>query len=175
MCAAPHADLESALAVDDNDRKERFSLAYISAVAAHAGYLVVEASGPDKDSVDGFLVGDMDQRPIIGFQAKATSRSVLRGSHLTFRLAVKNYEDLRVRTLWSRLLIVVAMPQDDTDWLVHSEEELRMRRCGYWLSLAGEPPTTNRNTVSVRIPRTQMFDTAQLQALMGRVNRGEAL
>jgi hypothetical protein len=72
-------------------------------------------------------------------------------------------------------LIVVFLPKDDVEWLTHSEEELRMRRCGYWVSLAGQPDTTNRRTVSVRIPRSQVFDTAQLRALMGRANRGEPL
>ena len=36
--------------MDENDRKERFSLAYISAVAAHAGFLVTEPDGPDVSS-----------------------------------------------------------------------------------------------------------------------------
>ena len=160
--------------MDDNDRKERFSLAYIGAVAAHAGYHLSELYGPDKDSVDGLLMGDEDGRPRIEFQAKATSRGVLRGNRITFRLPVKNYDDLRVRVLWPRILIVVVIPPEDTDWMVHSEEELRVRRCGYWLSLAGAPATTNRRTVSVRIPRTQVFDTQQLQTLMERANRGEA-
>lgn len=144
MCAASHADVELVRPVDDNDRKERFSLAYIGAVAAHAGYHLSELYGPDKDSVDGILMGDEDGRPRIEFQAKATSRDRLRGSHFSFPLPRKNYDDLRVRVLWPRILIVVVMPPEDAYWLVHSEEELRMRRCGYWLSLAGSPATTNR-------------------------------
>ena len=42
-------------------------------------------------------------------------------------------------------------------------------------SLAGQPNTTNTRTVTVRIPRSQVFDTAQLRELMGRANRGELL
>ena len=38
--------------MDLNTRKERFSLAYINAVAAQAGYQVVEPP-VDRDSVDG--------------------------------------------------------------------------------------------------------------------------
>ena len=174
MGAARVGSWESVRAVDDNDRKERFSLAYISAVAAHAGYQI--AVPPiDKDSVDGISVGDEEGRPRIEFQAKATSRNVLRGTHLTFRIPRKNYDDLRSVSLWPLILIVVVLPPEDVDWLAHSEDELRMRRCGYWLSLAGRPATMNRHTVSVRIPRSQVFDTAQLRELMGRANRGEAL
>jgi hypothetical protein len=175
MGAATNRPWESARAVDDNDRKERFSLAYISAVAAHAGCLVAEPPGPDKDSVDGVLMGDDDRRPRIEFQAKATSQRVPRGGHVTFRLPIKNYDDLRADLLWPRVLIVVVLPVDDAEWLVHSEEDLRIRRCGYWLSLRGWPATTNRRTVSVRIPRSQVFNTAQLREMMSRANRGEAL
>ena len=62
-------------AVDDNDRKERFSLAYIGAVAAHAGYQAVEGRAIDKDSVDGHFESNEGQRPRIEFQAKSITQS----------------------------------------------------------------------------------------------------
>ena len=171
----PDQRWESVWAVDDNDRKERFSLAYISAVAAHAGYVFSERTGPDKDSVDGRIEGDEDRGPRIEFQAKATSRDVLRARELVFPLPLKNYDDLRRDVIVPRLLIVVLMPVHDEEWLVHNEDELRLRHCAYWISLAGRPAVTNRRTVSVRIPRSQVFDTAQLRELMARTNRSEAL
>jgi hypothetical protein len=161
--------------VDDNDRKERFSLAYIRAVAAHAGYLVTEPDGPDKVSVDGLILSDEGRQPIIAFQAKATTRTVGHSTDISFPLPVKNYNDLRANVFGPRLLIVVFLPADDREWLAHSEEELRMRHCGYWISLARQPDTANRRTVSIRIPRSQVFDTAQLRELMGRAGRGEPL
>jgi hypothetical protein len=161
--------------MDENDRKERFSLAYISAVATHAGYQVVEGRPIDKDSVDGHFEGDEGRRPRIEFQAKATSASVLRLDHLVFPLSRKNYDDLRADVRVPRLLIVVMLPAREEEWLTHSEEELRLRHCGYWLSLAGWPATTNVATISVNIPRAQVFNTAQLRALMGRADRREPL
>ena len=162
--------------MDENDRKERFSLAYISAVAAHAGYQVIEARPIDKDSVDGEIISDEGRRPRIEFQAKATARDIQRGDTLRFPLSIKNYDDLRVDdAMVPRLLIVVVLPAREEDWLMHTEEELRLRCCGYWLSLAGRPATTNTSTVSVTIPRTQVLDTAQLRALIARANRGEPL
>lgn len=161
--------------MDENDRKERFSLAYISAVAAHAGFLVTEPDGPDKVSIDGWIMSDEDRQPIVAFQAKATTRNVGRGAEVGFPLPVKNYNDLRADVFGPRLLIVVFLPADEAEWLAHSEDELRMRHCGYWISLAGQPSTTNTRTVTVRIPRSQVFDTAQLRELMGRANRGEPL
>ena len=161
--------------MDDNDRKERFSLAYISAVAAHAGFQLIESRPIDKDSIDGELVSDEGRRPRIEFQAKATTDYRLRSDDFSFPLPIKNYNDLRVDALNPRLLIVVLLPSDDAAWLAHSEEELRMQCCGYWLSLAGWAESRNVSTVSVRIPRTQVFDTDQLRALMERADRGQPL
>ena len=161
--------------MEENDRKERFSLAYIRAVAAHAGYQVSERPPPDKDSIDGDLISREGRQPQIAFQAKATARDVLRADNLVFPLPLKNYDDLRADTWAPRLLIVVLLPTNVEEWLVHSEDELRLRHCGYWFSLKGMPATTNTSTVSVNIPRAQVFDTAQLRVLMGRADRGEPL
>jgi len=159
--------------MDLNDRKSRFSLGYITAVAAHAGYQVLE-SRIDKDSVDGVLMGEEGRRPRIEFQAKATARDVLRPGYLAFPLPIKNYDDLRAEVITPRLLVIVVLPESEGDWLAHSEEELSLRRSGYWLSLAGQPEVPNTSSVTVRVPRTQVFDTEQLRALMRRAEGGEA-
>jgi hypothetical protein len=158
-----------------NDRKERFSLAYISAVAAHAGYKFLEATPPDKDSIDGFLIGQEGRRPMIAFQAKATGRDVLTDTDLIFVLSIKNYDDLRADTLVPRLLIVVLLPEAEADWLEHSEDELKLRRCGYWLSLSGLPETDNATSVTVHLPRTQVLTSEHLAVLMSRAGLGEPL
>jgi len=160
--------------MDLNDRKERFSLAYIAAVAAHAGYQVMEPQ-VDKDSVDGVLLADEGRRPHIDFQAKATARDVVKDDHVAYPLSRKNYDDLRADVIIPRILIVVVLPDDEADWLAHSEEELRLRRCGYWLSLAGRPESTTTTSVTVHVPRRNVFDTSQLRALMARANNGEPL
>jgi hypothetical protein len=160
--------------IDLNDRKALFSLAYIRAVAAGAGYQVVEPS-VDKDSIDGILMGDEGRRPRIDFQAKATARGILKEAHLGYPLSLKNYEDLRANTIVPRLLIVVVVPQREGSWLHHSEKELRLRRCGYWLSLAGMPGVTNTTSVTVNFPRLQVFDAEQVAALVTRAGQGVPL
>jgi hypothetical protein len=161
--------------MDENDRKERFSLAYISAIAAHAGYLITEAGAVDKDSIDGLILTAEGRRPRIEFQAKATADDIVRGDTLRFELSIKNYNDLRIDVINARILIVVLMPADEEQWLEHTEDELRLRRCGYWLSLAGWPATANTSSVTVSIPRAQVFDSAHLRAMMDRRHREEPL
>ena len=160
--------------MDLNTQKERFSLAYINAVATQAGYQMVEPS-VDRDSVDGVLMGDSGRRPRIEFQAKATSRDLIRGERVSFPLSIKNYDDLRADVQTPRILIVVLMPDNETEWLAQTDEELCLRCCGYWLSLADRPPVVNSDNVTVHIPLANVFSSSQIADLMGKAERGETL
>jgi len=83
----------------------------------------------------------------------------------------QNYDDLRRDVIIPRNLIVIVLPENDADWLSHSEEELILRHCGYWASLAGLSDTDNASSVTVRIPRTQQFNPDALHALMQAANQ----
>ena len=109
--------------MDLNTQKSRFSLAYIEAVASHAGYQVEEVK-VDLDSVDGTVKADFGKRPRIEFQAKATARDVIRNSHIHFPLSIKNYDDLRIETINPRILIALVMPQDIQEWVNQTGDEL---------------------------------------------------
>ena len=93
-----------------------------------------------------------------------------------FPCAPKNYDDLRRTGTVPLILIVVLLPSDDVeDWLHQSEDELCLRRCGYWLSLEGRQRVDNASTVTVHIPRRNVFDGAQLADLMDKAARDEPL
>ncbi|WP_428261083.1 DUF4365 domain-containing protein [Haliangium sp.] len=158
-----------------NTKKERFSLAYIRAVAAHAGFQVVEPN-VDHDSIDGILMSDRGRRPQIHFQAKATSNQELLGEeHLAFPLSSKNYDDLRADIINPRVLIVVLIPVSEKQWLSASEKQLSLRRCGYWMSLRGFPAKPDQGSVTVHVPRAQRFDSEALIAMMDRVEQERML
>ena len=157
-----------------NQQMEQFSLAYIRAVTAEAGYQVTSPA-VDTDSVDGVLMASFGRRPRIDFQAKSTSQDILRENGLHFPLPVKNYEELRADTLIPRILIVLLMPQQSSEWTDQTHEELCLRRCAYWLCLHGMQPTRNTSNVTVDVPTSNMFNPAQLQELMQRAERGEPL
>ena len=160
--------------VSSNTKKERLSIAYVQAVAARAGYEVLETR-IDIDSVDGVLKATHGRRPQIDFQAKATSTDVVLDSHVAFPLLIKNYEDLRAETVIPRILVVFVMPDEPSDWLSQNENELVLRKCAYWMSLRGQPSSQNTTSVTVRIPRVQIFDDRQLQDLMVRAEKGPNL
>ena len=151
--------------------KERFSLAYINAVAARAGFEVLETQ-VDIDGIDGLIRSTVGRRPQIDFQAKSTSQNVLLDDKLVFPLSRKNYDELRAETVNPRILIVVLLPEKESDWLLVEESGLLMRRCGYWISLRDAPASENTTTVTINLPRTQMFSETQLTTLMSRAQIG---
>ena len=159
-----------------NMQMEQFSLAYIRAVAAQAGYRIGVAE-PDWDSMDGVLISDTGRRPRIEFQAKATGRDIFtRDGNLSFPLDVGNYNNLRVPTpIIPRILIVVLVPSDIDDWLSQSESELCLRRCAYWTSLEGYQAVPNSSTVNITIPANRIFNREQLDSMMESADGGEPL
>ena len=158
-----------------NEMKERFSFAYIEAIASRAGCWLADPR-VDRDSVDGILMGESEGRPsTIHFQAKATAQDVLKGGNLNFHLPMKNYNDLRADTRVPRILIVLRMPDEIGEWLNQTDDELCQRYCAYWLSLKGSPTVPNTHNITVQIPTTNMFSSEQLTDLMAKVERGEAL
>lgn len=160
--------------VPDSRRKERLSLAFVRAIAARAGYELIE-SEIDIDSIDGTLKCTCGKRPQIDFQAKATSQDVVRDRHVVFELSIKNYDDLRADTVVPRILIVYVLPENSDDWLSSNEDALQLRKCAYWISLRGEPESENSTSVTVNLPRAQTFDCRQLEHLMSRAERSPIL
>ena len=154
---------------------EQFSLAYIRAVASQSGYRIGSAD-PDWDGVDGTLLADWGRRPRIEFQAKATGQDILRDDHVSFRLDIDNYNDLRIeQTRVPRILIVLRMPRDMNRWLSQSDDELCQRYCAYWISLEGRPAVPNTSNITIHIPLGNVFNGDHLHALMNKVDRGETL
>lgn len=169
--------------MDINKQKEEFSLAYVRAIAAAAG-CGTSTPVPDDHSVDLQLIrrslyddeSVVISDPQLGIQAKCTAQDLLRDDVLQFPLPVKNYQDLRnPKVCVQRILVVHTVPVELDDWLQHSEDELLLRRCSYWVSLRGRPDTTNTETVTVSIPRQNIFNAKTLLGIMERIEKGEAI
>ena len=161
--------------MDINIQKEEFSYAYIYAVVSAAGYSCQIASRPlDIGGIDIIISGveteDSLYPPRLEVQVKSTSTSVLSTDSIRYPLKLKNYNELRKqRTLVPKILVVVLIPDDQSQWLNQSEDELCLRRCGYWLSLRGEPETTNTDKVTVYLPRQQIFTAGTIKNIMQQI------
>ncbi len=157
-------------------QKEQFSKAYIQAVAACAGFAWSTPS-VDDDSVDMALhqtggAGTI-RSPRVELQVKCKAAIATVYGSIAHSIKLKNYDDLRAEdVLVPRILVVILVPEQLVDWLAHTEEELAMRRCGYWCSLRGLPASENATGQTVELPRSQTFTVQSLQAMMGRIGQG---
>jgi hypothetical protein len=112
--------------------------------------------------------------PRLELQLKCTAAPTPLGDSLSFSFKLKNYEERRADNfVIPRILVVVLVPDLADDWQEHSETELCMRRCGYWLLLRGKPATSNTKNIKIQIPRQNQFTVLALQAMMQRLAQGE--
>lgn len=164
---------------DKADLQAQFSLAYAQAVASVAGYFVQYADrGFDKDGIDMTLLKRGDTGLMtstrLDLQIKSHSGDA-QGDPWPYDLDTKSYRDLAATAYQvPRVLLVVRVPPDTQDWMAHCEDQLVLRRCGYWHSLRGAPPTANTSTVRIQISRANLFDVEGLASVMKRVAEGAA-
>jgi hypothetical protein len=156
--------------MDENQQKEQLGNAYVRAVASVAGY-GVHRPEPDDDSVDLVVsargaVGSY-RSPRLDVQVKCTARDCMTAEAVRYPLRAKNYDELRGEGfLVPRILVVVTVPVAAQEWLSQSEEEMILRHCGYWISLREAPASENIHSVTVNIPRRNVFDVEALRRLM---------
>ena len=155
-----------------NDRQEALSSAYVYALAAGAGY-VVGNTNFDRDGVDLEIKAGGGMRPSLGVQLKATiNLGEQDGGSFRFPLKRRNYDLLRLPTQSPRILAVLSLPPDEVDWLQVTPEQLMLRRCAFWCSLAGSPETENATSITVAIPASNVLDVDSLKCLMEQSRQG---
>ena len=146
-----------------NFMREQLSFAYVRAVIFRVDFRL---SIPEVDDhgIDGTIV-DPDRRRInrVDFQLKSTTDYEIRGDTIVYALRVEDYNRLIIEDDVLRVLILFIMPDDESQWLAQSDEELCLRKCSYWVSLMGLQPSRNSSSVRVWVPLANMFDQDGLQ------------
>jgi hypothetical protein len=162
-------------------RMEQLSRAYVQAVAAICGCTYAR---PEPDYGVDMTVRRVAQiggrwAPIgrsLDLQLKSTSVAEFTDDHVVYDLDAHAYDLLRRATRNAPLvLVLLALPSERAEWLVHSEDRLELRRCAYWLSLRREPSILNSRSVRVAIPRQNQFTPAALERIMDALQREEDL
>jgi hypothetical protein len=162
--------------MDLNARQEQFANAFLVTIAAVAGFTVTKPD-VDHDSVDWTIASRLPRRPKIDIQMKSRRvEDTDKDDLIRYDLKRKNYDDLILTDLLTpRLLFLVLVPPDIGNWLELTPDQLVLRRCAYWVSLAGQPASNNENTVRVSVPRANLLNVASLERLMQRANDQEPL
>jgi Domain of unknown function (DUF4365) len=165
--------------------ESELSYAYLHAVASRAGFeCVVTGRHSDGAGVDAVLRVKERLAPesrlthfTIDIQLKATiAEPVLQDGRYSHSLEIDHYEKLRDEGCGNPLILAVLfLPRSPEEWLAHSEDHLIARRCTYWVSLRGAPPSANSATQTVYIPKENCLSVEGLRGLATRISRGEAL
>ena len=112
-------------------------------------------------------------RPALGFQLKATiNLGKSQDEFLSFPLKIRNYNLLRINTQTPRLLVVLDLPTDENRWVTITEDELVLRHRAYWLNLKGYEEKENESSVTVHIPKKNLFNVDNLHTLMKQSRGG---
>ena len=112
-------------------------------------------------------------RPALDLQLKATvNLDTTADEHCRFPLKRRNYDLLREETQVPRLLIVLELPRSKDEWITISDNELILRRRAFWLSLKDLEESNNRTSVTVHIPKGNVFHIESLRALMDQSREG---
>lgn len=156
----------------DRDVESALSIAYVQAVAAHAGYMCGKPAEPDRDSIDIQIAAGGAFRPKLDIQLKATTRLSFSDDLISYDLGIKNYNDLRILTQTPRILVVLDLPNIREQWLCVSNDSLIIKKSAYWLSLLGMGETQNTSSVRLSIPRGNTFNVESLHDLMAWSRRG---
>lgn len=164
--------------------ESELSYAYLHAVAARAGVgCKVSSRHDDNAGVDAELTGwgpfpngGYRQEVDIKVQLKATVKQpTVVGDSFSYSLSgINRYNDLRTDTVSTpRILVVLFLPSDDKEWLMHTDNSLVLRNCAYWVSLRGANPSSNATAQTVYLPKNQKFDPDGLTKLLAQISKNE--
>jgi hypothetical protein len=163
--------------------QEGLSRAYVSAVVANAGLnisLHLHDYGVDCTIHEIRIIHGKRQCSGISLdvQLKASRLCTFDSSEVIYDLEAAAYNSMVVRHSESTfadtpiVLVVLALPEEDSEWLSVSETELILRHCCYWILLEGQP-TKHKRSIRIRVPRTNLFDSENLKDLFSKAKLGK--
>ena len=74
-----------------------------------------------------------------------------------------------------RILVVLNLPKASEKWIELTPEALSIRTCAYWVSLLGQPDTTNVETVTIAIHEANLLNEKALIGLLEKSRTGSLL
>lgn len=154
--------------------KEDLSICYLKAISVING-IALEQFHHDEDSTDvvikKFLKTSegIDFNSQVSVQLKSTSslsQYTISKDEITYRLKVKNYNDLCAESAMPSILALFILPEDENEWISWDERELLIKGQMFWLSLQGKEKSTNIDSVSVKIPKKNRISKDTIEGLL---------
>lgn len=111
------------------------------------------------------------------FQTKSSTDWHMEGQEVVYDLEAYAYNDLVERAQiasYPFLLILLCLPQNDTDWLAINGSQLVMQRCAFWCQIKGSL-TPNTSTKRIKIPETNIFSPVAVAKILADIRNGVML
>ena len=154
--------------------KEDLSICYLKTITAVKG-IAVERIEHDEDSVDVIIkkVLNIDKNvPFnsqISVQLKSTSSKSqysISKQEISYKLKVKNYNDLRMRASMPSILALLILPEEKEEWTKWTPDELIIKGKMFWLSLQDKEECDNKDNVTVKIPKENILNADTIESLI---------
>ena len=154
--------------------KEDLSICYLKTVAAVNG-IATEQHHHDEDSIDVEIKKVIELgsgrkfNSQVSVQLKSTSspsQYSFGEDEITYRLKVKNYNDLCAASAMPSILGLFILPEDEKEWVNWDAKELMLKGQMFWLCLQGKPVSTNTDSVSVKIPISNRISKDSIENLL---------
>ena len=164
------------MSLPSNTMKEKLQNAYFQAVLAVAG---ANFATPNWDcGIDVYITSPtVNARGrvaptgnIVLCQLKASKNCKLDGDEVVYALEAEAYNKLVELEGARGILILLHLPEDENEWLIVDEHAMCIRYCCYWKEISGKT-TENSSTITVRIPKSQVFNPEAVNYLLGSVSR----
>jgi hypothetical protein len=103
----------------------------------------------------------------VDFQMKATTNWEYDGADIAYDLEAKTFNDLARRdaNVTTCILILLCLPKLPAHWLTGDEDQLVLKHCCYWTTIA-DAPTTNSATKRIWIPRSNTLTAVSINAIL---------
>jgi hypothetical protein len=161
-----------------NHAKEALSYAFMTALAAQARVSINIGETFDY-GVDGHW-REIKRCPngrhvanglTLEFQLKATVNWTEDpgDTHIVYNCEVKAYNDIASRAPEENglVLIVLCLPQDETQWVQATPDVLKLKHCCYWYKVDGAAvPKQDTQREKIYIPKTNLLDESALKKLL---------
>jgi Domain of unknown function (DUF4365) len=160
--------------------QSELSLAYLHAIAAKSG-IALDIPRIDYDSVDATLTAKTPhgiyKSVKLDVQLKSTQNWEINTEtkSFPFDFSLKNYNDLRSLRTVPLIAVVLCLPENETDWVNCSEEQLALKKCAYWVNLKGYGETVNTSNIRIHVPLNQQLTPEKLLHFMNRISNQQEL
>ncbi|RHQ97428.1 DUF4365 domain-containing protein [Peptoclostridium sp. AF21-18] len=160
--------------------KEDIHISYMSAICASAG-ISFDIQRHDHDSTDAivkkkFNFIDGCYMSSLRIQLKCTSSKSQYSdtdSEIKYSLKVKNYNDLCSRCTTPIILALLILPEEESEWVKWSKEELLIKGTMYWADFSSKQLSNNTSSVSVSIDKKNIINKDTLLNILEKIAKEE--